>query len=299
MSFWDYIIWPFAFLLRLFYNMSGGSYLFALFMFTIVIRMVMLPSSIKSQKTQAGNMFLTIKQNKIREKYKDDKQKQSEAIQKLYETEGINPISGCLPMLLPLVILWPVFRIIYQPITYIAGVNPDLVDKAVKLLEKAEVSITKGRQEFDVFRNIDLIKDSMPADFIESVRSLNLKLFGVLDLTDKPSIKEFGWLWLIPIVAAVTSWLYGKVTSKMTQQASGQTMNMAGMNLLMPAMSLFMCFSFPAGLGFYWIFSNVIGLGIQVIINKFYNPQIINARAEKKRREARIAKEQAIKNSLG
>jgi YidC/Oxa1 family membrane protein insertase len=297
MSFWDYIIWPFAFLLRLFYNMSGGSYLFALLMFTIIIRLVMLPSSLKSQTTQAGNMFLTIKQNKIREKYKDDKQKQSEEIQRLYESEGINPMSGCLPMLLPLIILWPVFRIIYQPITYIANINPATIKKATELLTTLGTKVTKGREEFDIISNLDLLKDKMP-EFVNKVSHLNLKAFGVLDLTAKPSIKAFGWLWLIPIIAAVTSWIFGKVTTNMTKQATGQTMNMAGMNLLMPLMSLWMCFTFPAGLGIYWIFSNIIGLVVQLLINKFYNPQIINAKAEKKRRDARIAKEKAIKDSI-
>lgn len=305
MDIFSWIVYPFAWIMRFFYNLSN-SYVVALVVFTLIIRAVMLPSSISSMKTQAKNMFLMQKQRKIQEKYNlndktnpkysENQMKASEELQKLYTEENMNPMSGCLPMLLPLIILWPVYQIMYQPLTYLTDIPASAINKAAELLELTAKNATST--EFSIINNISQLTDSAVGydGFVSAVNGLNLKFFG-LDLTVTPQTGDFNIYWIIPILAGVTSLIYSLISQAMSRKMNGgQSMGgMGAMMLVMPLMSLWMCFSFPSGLGIYWILSNIIGLGIQVFINKFYSPNRINARNEYKLRLARIEKENKIK----
>lgn len=310
MNVFDYIVYPFAWIMRFFYNLSG-SYVVALVVFTLILRAVMLPSSISSMKTQAKNMFLMQKQKKIQEKYnlndrsnpqkyRDNQLKANEELQRLYAQEQMNPMSGCLPMLLPLIILWPVYRIMYQPLTYLTNISAGTIEKATKALKAAKVTIDARSAEFGIIHNIGKLTDkSVGVDgFVATVKSLDLNFFG-LDLTVTPQTGHFDKYWIIPILAAVTSLIYSIISQLMMRKMNGgQAMKGSGMGmmlLIMPLVSLWMCFTFPAGLGVYWILSNVIGLLIQIFINNVYSPRRINARNEYKLRQQRIERESKVK----
>lgn len=289
MGFTDYIIWPFAWLLRTLHGLTG-SYFFALFIFTVVLRLVMLPSSIKSQKTQATNIFIMAKQKKIMERYKDDKEKQLQARQELYQNENQSMTSGCLVSFLPLIILLPVYRIVYQPLTYIGQIAADQISKLQGLLGLASEKVANG-VEFKIIQNLDQLKakGADPA-LINKITDLNIPQYLGL----KPDFKENLVLVIIPVLAALTSYLTFKLSMKM----SGQTENPmggCGMTLMMPVFTLIMCFTFPAGVGIYWIMSNLVGMALQMLLYKFYNPRMINAKIETKRRLARIENEKKIK----
>lgn len=286
MDFTEYIIWPFAWLLRFFYNFSG-SYLFALFIFTLVLRFVMLPSSIKNQKTQATSIFINAKQKKIMERYKDDKEKLMQARQELYENENQSMTSGCLMSFLPLLILLPVYRIIYQPLTYIGQFTTAQIDKLKELFKIGE---KVSNVEFEIINKINTDGAKIGSDLVDKVNELNIPEYFV----QTPSITAITWIVIIPILAAVTTYLSFKLSMKMSGQDSAQ-MNGCGMTLIMPIMTLFMCFSFPAGVGIYWIMSNIVGMVIQFILQKLYSPKMINAKIETKRRLARIENENKIK----
>lgn len=287
MGFTDYIIWPFAWLLRFFHGISG-SYLFALLIFTVVLRLVMLPSSIKNQKTQATNIFINAKQKKIMERYKDDQEKQMQARQELYQSENQSMTSGCLVSLLPLLILLPVYKIIYQPLTYIGQFTTEQIDKLKSVLE---VSDKARNVEFEIIEKINSAAASgIDADIIERINGLNIPEY----LVQTPSITNITWIIIIPILAAATTYLSFKLSMKMSGQSDTQ-MGGCGMTLMMPVMTLFMCFSLPSGVGIYWLMSNIVGMVIQYFLHKFYNPKMINAKIETKRRLARIENEKKIK----
>lgn len=287
MGFTDYIIWPFAWLLRFFHGISG-SYLFALLIFTVVLRLVMLPSSIKNQKTQATNIFINAKQKKIMERYKDDKEKQMQARQELYQNENQSMTSGCLVSLLPLLILLPVYKIIYQPLTYIGQFTTAQIDKLKAVLE---VSDKARNVEFEIIEKINTAAASgIDADVVEKIKGLNIPEY----LVQTPSITNITWIVIIPILAAFTTYLSFKLSMKMSGQSDAQ-MGGCGMTLMMPIMTLFMCFSLPSGVGIYWLMSNIVGMVIQYFLHKFYNPKMINAKIETKRRLARIENEKKIK----
>ena len=101
---------PFAWLVRLFYNMTG-SYGMAIILFTLVVKLIMLPFQIKSKKSMLRMNRLSGKMQEIQKKYANNQMKQQEEIQKLYAEEGVSPMSGCLWSFLPLPILIALYSI--------------------------------------------------------------------------------------------------------------------------------------------------------------------------------------------
>lgn len=99
-----YICVPFAFLTRLFYSWTG-SYGVALILFTLVVKLVLLPFQLKSKKSMLRMNRMQGKLNDIKTRYANNQQKQQEAMAELYAKEGINPMSGCLWSFIPFPIL--------------------------------------------------------------------------------------------------------------------------------------------------------------------------------------------------
>ena len=99
-----YICVPFAWLVRLFYNLTG-SYGVALILFTLVIKLIMLPFQMKSKKSMLRMNRLSGQMKDIQKRYANNQMKMNEEMQKLYAEEGINPMSGCLWSFIPLPIL--------------------------------------------------------------------------------------------------------------------------------------------------------------------------------------------------
>ena len=95
---------PVAWLVRLFYTLTG-SYGLAIILFTLVVKLIMLPFQVKSKKSRMRMSRMNGKIQEIQKKYANNQVKMQEEMQKLYEGEGVNPMSGCLWSFLPLPIL--------------------------------------------------------------------------------------------------------------------------------------------------------------------------------------------------
>ena len=108
---------PFAALLRLFYNLTG-SYGVSLILFTLVIKLILLPFQMKSKKSMVRMSRMSGKMQEIQKKYANNQLKMQEEMQKFYQEEGFNPMSGCLWSFLPLPILMALYYIIREPIVY-------------------------------------------------------------------------------------------------------------------------------------------------------------------------------------
>src|SRR5574344_1455406 len=111
-----YICVPFAWLLRIFYTMTG-SYGLALVLFTLAVKIVLLPFQLKSKRSMVRMSRFQPKIQEIQKKYANNQQKANEELQRLYTEEGINPMSGCLWSLLPFPILIALYSIIRQPLS--------------------------------------------------------------------------------------------------------------------------------------------------------------------------------------
>ena len=282
-SIFGYLLWAAYYLV----NNFG----IAIIIFTLVFKIVLFPSSVKQQKSMAANAKLQAKQKVLQEKYSNDKQKYNEELQKLYERENISPMSGCLTSLLPMVIMLGIYYAVVRPLTNVLHISKDAVaalSDYVNTLPGISIN-TSG----SIYYQIDLlrifnsisdhsaVKDILTGDEIEKIQSLTggFNVLG-LDLLGTPKIVG-GWLLLIPILCLVTS----VGTQIITMSLKGNPMaNQQGcmkyMFIALPMFTAWIAYTVPAAVGFYWIWSTLFGFIQTLIMNKFYSPDQVNAKAE-------------------
>ncbi len=273
---------PFSWVLNFLSDICGGSFAWALVLFTLFINLLMLPLSIKSQKSSVGQMRIKPKLDELKKRYGDDKQRYSEEMQKLYQEENISMGGGCLPMIIRMVFMLSVYSLIRSPITYLMGVSQDVVNTVWPTVRAAA-----GLAESTVVDQIRILNavqadPSISSEIAGHLGDVNFNLFGI-DLTQTPN---FGWnvleawqsIWLIPILAFAAQMLTSVVSMAMQKKLNPEAPSMAGMMLTMPLISLFIGFSLPGAVGFYWICSSLIGSGVQTAVQVFYGPHKMLAR---------------------
>ena len=293
-----YICIPFAALLRLFYNLTG-SYGVAIILFTIVIKLIMLPFQMKSKKSMVRMTRMNGRIQEIQKKYANNQAKMNEEIQKLYAEEGINPLGGCLWSFLPLPILMALYSIIRQPITHFMMISQETVQKLVDAVTATGADMTaivqhakdgsivmnNGIAQLMPYGQINLAKmaASMPelTEGIEGWINVNYNFLG-MDLTVNPwdALKNFAstpaaiGLILIPILAGGSQLLFSIMSMKQQKGDAANNASMKSMMYMMPLMSVYISFIMPAALGVYWIAQSAISLVQEPLMNKFYNSKI-------------------------
>ncbi|MBQ7579692.1 MAG: YidC/Oxa1 family membrane protein insertase [Clostridia bacterium] len=294
MSFIDYIITPFAWLLRAFYNL-GGNYVLALLLFAIVFKIILLPSSISQQKGMAKQQRLQPKVRRIQAKFAGDQKKIQEETQALYQREGYNPMNaGCLPMLIQLPIIYVLYEVIYNPLKYVLRIDSGVLDALKKAAQGlSDKTIASRLLEQSVIKNFDQIKgvisDGTVLQRIEQFID-KFTLFGI-SLGEQPEFSTLkNWasadkgaklLLLIPLISGLTSLLTGIITfvrQKQTNPEMAKNPTSGCMTFMMPLMSVYFTFLFPAGIGLYWIFQNILSAIQMVILNHTYSNEKVMAR---------------------
>ncbi len=255
----------------------------AIILFTILLKILLFPISLKQHKSSLAMVRLKPYQDELMKKYGSNRQKYSEELQKLYEREGYNPMSSCLPMLLQMPLLFMMYTIIRRPLTYMARWPlGDIWHKAVAEfgteVGKKGDTILKGMGNLEITAENFNNYESQILSHMENP-PLNTDFLGI----DLACVPQEVWkttfiIILIPLLSGVTSFLLSWLSQKMNpaQQAAGDQANGGSMKMmmyLMPLMSLWIAFSFPAGLGLYWIMSNVLGIGQQYLLNFLHNPK--------------------------
>ncbi len=324
---------PFAWLVRVIYNLTG-SYGLAIIFFTVILKLILLPFQLKSKKSMIRMSRMSGKMQEIQKKYANNQMKMNEEIQKLYEEEGVNPMSGCLWSFLPLPILIALYSIIRQPVTrfmYLSEqVLEDLVQKVSDALtasggdissiifmrDGAPVLMKNGFTQLTGTGQITLVKtitEKFPeiADGIDGWINLNYNFIG-LDLAAIPSgvLKNFNFSWasigliLIPILAGASQFLLSRLSMKQNPQAdSAAASSTKSMMYTMPLFSVFIAFTMPAALGLYWIAQSGLSFAQEWFMGKFFNQKLEeeeNARAaaieaDRKRRVEEGLKQQALR----
>lgn len=315
---------PFGFLFRILFNFVEN-YGLALVIFTLFFKLILLPSSIKQQKSSAKTYRLQPKLRRIREKYQDyapneRQQRIQMETNELYQREGYSAMTGgCAPLLLQLPILYGLYGVIRMPLTHVLNIGKDAVaalTAAVQTVEGAVLSKNAYYLESAVISNINAIAEASPdlvaqyPDVFEKIQNFDFTILGI-DLGAIPSWDTFkAWgesttqakvLLLIPILSALTS-LLTSVLSQVRQKKANPNMEnaqmMGCMMLTMPLMSLMFTFQFPAGMGMYWILSNIFAFLQTLILGHFYAPRktvaqlMVNETIE--RRSYEKARKQAI-----
>lgn len=273
---------PLSYILNFFAGLLGNSFAAAVLVFTIFINLAMIPLTIKGQKASVGQMRIKPKLDELKKKYGDDKQRYSQEMQKLYQEENISMSGGCLPMLIRLPIMFSIYYLITQPLTYLMKVPADVINRVSEALKLQSGNYTRELTIIDAVK-----KDpSLSAEIAEKIDNINFSLFG-LDLTQTPKFsinifENFDLIWLIPIGAFAAQMLTSIISLRIQKKINPDAPSMGGMMLTMPLISLFIGFTVPGGVGFYWACSSLIGGLLQSGLQYFYGPQkmLANERAK-------------------
>lgn len=276
------------------------NYAWAIVLFTIIIKAVLFPTAIKQQKSMAKNARMSIKQRELQEKYGNDKVKLNEEMQKLYEKEGTSPTSGCLTtMLLPMILLFGVYYSVINPLTNTLHIAAESVNNCVSYLNTlpgignsfnnfyGQIEILKIAQSNE---GLTYLNGFFSPDQISHIQEFgaSCNLFG-LDLLGRPSEGGFNpftnVLILIPVFCLLSSLVTQFVTMKFQRGNTGQQQPgcMMVMFLIMPLFSAYISYTVPAAVGFYWIISTLLGLVQTLVLQKFYNVNIMTAKSEAQR----------------
>lgn len=270
-----------------------GNYGVAVILFTVIVKLLLVPLGINQQKTMVKTKQIKPELDKINAKYKNDKEKLNEETMKLYQKYEINPMGGCLPLLIQLPILLGLYRVIQKPITWIIKLSPvEAVQRAVssgKFTEAGALdalrSLCASPEKLEGLNKIPEIIEKFESDAslgvtqIDIASKFNLVNFDFLglDLSATPSIGHLSWLWIIPILATAAAFFSNWVTSKLNPVSGEQAQTMKSMNLMMPLMTLFFTFTLSAGIGVYWFMSTMISVAQSFILTKYFEKKYPSA----------------------
>ncbi len=284
-SFLGYLLWA-AF--YVFQNFG-----IAIIVFTIIIKLLLFPFSLKQQKSMAGTARLAKKQKELQEKYGNNRQLLQEEMNKLYEKEGVKPMGGCLTTIIPMLVLFGVFYAVAYPLTNTLHINADSVNQAVSYVQKIPGYISNSTGAYQqiallkVFPNIsntEAIQGLFNATDIEKIHlfSNGFKIFGNVDLLSVPADYGFwSWYLLFPILCFVSNIGTQLIMQKVNKTQINQQQGCMKIVLYgLPLFSAYIAFSVPAAMAFYWIVSALLSLVQSVILAKVLGPTQINAKNE-------------------
>ena len=301
----DLIQVPFGYLLDWLYQLTT-SYGWALILFSIIVKLVLLPATAKSKRSTMKMSRLTPRIQYIQKKYENDQQKQSEALQALYKEEGVSMGGGCLWSLLPMLVLFPLYAVIRQPVIYMLHESfettceilnaikdtlaPELISGNNTYYE--QLIVASRLPEF-----AEQLRELVPAVQERTLQGLNFNFLGI-DLSAIPQYNIFSsdWVWnwehigafLLPVLAAgsqmVTMLISQKVNNSLVTNEKGvqdkdaakesqanQTNKM--MMFMMPIMTIFIGFGIPAALSLYWLIQGIVGTVSDVFLTKKFRKE--------------------------
>lgn len=263
---------PLGWALEYIAGLLGGNFAAAVFIFTLLINLALIPLSVKSQKSSVQQMRIKPKLDALKKKYGDDKQKYSQAMQALYQEEGVSMSGGCLPMILRLVLMMSIYYLIMQPLTYLMHIDASTINEAAKAIGSKNV----GRAELQIIEAVrnNVIDYPIIADKLSDI---NFNFFG-MNLTQTPKFSfdifhDAQLIWVMPVMAFLAQMLSSAMSLSMQKKLNPDAPNMAGMMFTMPLISLVIGFSLPGGVAFYWTCSSLIGGIIQAGVQYFYGPR--------------------------
>ena len=277
----EFIRVPFGYVLEFFYGLFNN-YGAALILFSLAVKILLLPLSAKSKKSMMKTSRLQPIVKQIELACGDDKQRYQQEVNKLYKEEGVSMFGGCLWSLIPLFILIPLYAIIREPLQYLMHLDADVIAKLKEAFEA-----TNGESaywQFQVAKDIDAYKDIVGA----TVQSLNFNFLGI-DLGLQPSWRVWtlaGWSQIggaiMPLISGALNYLAMFISQRMNNtvitNANGEKDEAAAksaqtgkmMNMLMPLMSVWFGFIMPLGISVYWIAQSVFGIIQDYFLTKHY-----------------------------
>ena len=279
------------------------SYGLALILFALVIKLVLFPFNLKGKKSMIQMNLLSGKMQQLQKQYGKDRERYNLEIQKLYEKEKVNPMSGCLWSFIPIIFLMVLYGIIREPLTYLMNVPADMINTVAEITGVAnsgtypQIAMLKAIADPAV---LEQVKAALGESAGAGLFSMNVEFLGI-NLANIPQLNfwsaEGGLVWgniglfLLPLVSVGTSLLSMYVSMKTNQMNRGGEQNdqMAKTNrtmmIFMPIMSLWIGFTVPAGLSIYWIAQYIFSIFQELICGRLLKKDYERARAEAAERE--------------
>lgn len=261
----------FGYLLQWLYNIVGQNYGIALILFTILLRVILLPITIKQQRSMKKTSKLQSKMQEIQFKYKNNPEQMNKEIMDLYKRENVSPFSGCLSAILQIVIILSVFWLVSKPLTHMKKIDSNIIENYKNELQQEHGKVSN-------YYEVEIIQKKAQQD--ENVR-VNMNFLG-LDLSKVPSQNLTDYtVYIIPVLYVVSSFLSMKFTTpnrkkKSEEKAANSTEQpdmteqmTKNMSLITPIMAVSIAFIAPLGLALYWLMSNVLMIVEKIVINKY------------------------------
>ena len=290
---------PFGWILAQLYNLTGN-YGVAMILFAVVVYMALLPITAKGKKSMMKMSRIQPQMQEIQRRYAGDQQKQNEALMQLQKDEGVSMGGGCLWTLIPLFILFPLFTVIREPITYILGCSAEVSTQIIDTLKSVAPDAFDSNIAYAQVTAAQLIpqyaaeiKAAIPTISDAVLEGINFNFVGI-DLGSIPSFAFWSWeafdwahigLFLIPMISAVIQVAQTNIMQKLNNSVvtdkncvhdaeaaenSQQAQTTKSMMLMMPLMSLMIGFTVSAGLSIYWLVGGVVRTIQDVILTRRY-----------------------------
>ena len=292
----------FGYLLNWLYQIFNN-YGIAIIIFSIILKIILIPITIKQQKSLKKSAELQKEMTEIQKKYKNNPEKLNQETIELYKREKMSPFSGCLSSILQIIIILSVFWLVSQPLTYMTRTNPELIEKYTKEMQESGYNSNNSYVQIAVIDYAETKYQELTAQLeqenienreeLEAKRDeynqlrLNMDFLG-LDLSKVPTQSLNDWkVYIIPALYVITSAISIKITTNMqnkkkekeivvAKEGEGeepdpmeqmQQMNKS-MMYMMPIMSVMIAAIAPLGLALYWLISNILMIIERLIINK-------------------------------
>ncbi len=262
----------------------------ALIIFTVLVKLLLFPIAYKQQKSMIRQQALAPKLEKLKKSYANNPQKYQEEQMKLYSDAGINPMASCLPLLIQLPILYGILDVVYRPLTHILRLSKSTINEATEILSNyftandiTVPSSFNSRPELSILTYLRSNPELFSQELVDKVGSFNNTLLGFIDLGQTPTIHPDVWnassvcLLMIPILSGVFQLILTIYTQYKQRQRNPETAQAMGsmntMLYIMPLFSIWIAFSFPAGVGFYWAISSLFSLAQSIFLNNYFNEE--------------------------
>lgn len=245
-----------------------NNYGLAIILFSILIKIILLPLSIKQQKTMKKSAKMQVELKEMQDKYKNNPEKLNQEMMDLYKRENMSPLSGCFSSIIQIILLFAVFYLVRSPLTYMKKVDPQIIENY-----KTEISTTTAYPE------VQIIREKGPED---STVYINMDFLG-LDLSSVPNINYTDYkVYIIPVLYVISSIISMKLSMNNThkkkkdekeekESSEMEAMQNANktMGYMMPIMAVSISLVAPLGLALYWLVNNILMIIERLILNKF------------------------------
>ena len=273
----------FGYILNFIYELVQN-YGLAIIIFSVLLKLILLPLSIKQQKTMKKTAKIQAKVKDLQEKYKNDQMRMNQEMMDLYKKENMSPFSGCLSSIIQIVLLFAIFYLVRSPLTYMKKVDVDTINNYKTEMQQNEKTISASYPEISILKYVNESKG------VEDSLYINMNFFG-LDLSNIPQENlNNPTVYIIPALYVLTSLVSMKLTTKMTQNnkkddvieikseenkgkevADPQDMTAQmnkSMSWFLPVMSVSIAIIAPLGLALYWLVNNILMIAERLILNK-------------------------------